>query len=241
MKIKNNRTIKPSALKFCTDSNGIDRPHGEYFSPQYSICNRCLCNNGQAENCVLLQCEKPNCERYERVPGQCCNYRCSQDFVLTDRSTAAVVASLSIILVVILVAISLVWRQLKRKEKYGNRFEGISSTSTQQETDVDCLIERNSIPNNTRNIQPSNANAIKNPLLCEEEETESSSKVPDKKLNPSSIVKYKKTNLFVALSEKQNNSNVEVVGDPGSSERACVHRCEPPPPYALPPEEVSFV
>jgi len=54
------------------------------------------------------------------------------EFVLTDKSTAAVVASLSIILVVILVAISLVWKKLKKKEKYGQRFQAISTSSSQQ-------------------------------------------------------------------------------------------------------------
>jgi len=162
MKIKTrNLTTKPQPLGGCTGIDGRQFRHGDYYTPQQSACNKCLCKDGQPDRCVQLQCPKPNCKSYERVPGTCCEYKCIKEFVLTDKSTAAVVASLSIILVVILVAISLVWKKMKRKEKYGQRFQTISPSNSQQETDLDTLIQKNSIPNNLR--------MIKNQGMCKQD------------------------------------------------------------------------
>ena len=65
-----------SALGGCTGIDGRQFRHGDYYTPQQSACNKCLCKDGQPDRCVQLQCPKPNCNSFERVPGTCCEYKC---------------------------------------------------------------------------------------------------------------------------------------------------------------------
>lgn len=264
-------TTKPPGLKdVCTDINGRQFGQGDLFTPKKNACNRCLCVNGQAEKCVILQCPKPTCEKFERVPGTCCQYKCTRDFVLTDKSTAAVVASLSIILLVILVAISLVWKKMKKKEKYAQHFQSISPSSSQQETDLDSLIQKNSIPNNLRNTNTValknniSKDASKNPLLSDHEERTNTS--CDKNINneqqklssnshtrtnsPTHAPYNINTNYTVAVCDSKENNFLASGADSCTTctnSSVCLHkmrRFEPPPPYTPPDSKdhtVAFV
>jgi len=154
----------------CFDINGDMVPHGHHYTPPGSPCSKCLCHNGQSGPldqpgiCIMVSCEKPKCQKYKRVPGKCCDYKCEDDIEITDKATLAIVVSLSIVLVCTLIAITLVLRKIRRKQlpftftkrftkRFGNRLSSISLTSqtqTPMETNIDEMIQKHSIPNNLR-------------------------------------------------------------------------------------------
>lgn len=141
----------------CVDINGKIQPHGEYYTPAGRPCSQCPCSNGQAGICIMVSCQKPKCRKYKQVSGKCCDYKCHDNIDFTDKATLAIVISLSVILVFTLIAIILVLRKMRRKKQFGERLSSVSLNSqTQQpeETDIDDIIQRNSIPNNLRHQIP---------------------------------------------------------------------------------------
>jgi len=150
----------------CIDINGKVIPHGHHYTPPGSPCSECLCHNGKSGNsdqpgiCIMVSCAKPRCQKYKRIPGKCCDYKCEDEVDVTDKATLAIVISLSIVLVFTLVAITFVLRKIRRKEppfafakSFGRRLSLVSlnsQTHLPMETNIDEMIQKHSIPNNLR-------------------------------------------------------------------------------------------
>lgn len=150
-------TRSPNIRNKCVDINGKLHSHGDYFTPAGSPCSQCPCNNGHPGVCIMLRCEKPKCRKYKEVSGKCCDFKCVGEYDFTDKATLAIVISLSIVLVFTVIAIILVVCKMIRKKQFGERLSSVSLNSQHQpleETDIDDIIQKNSIPNNLRQHLP---------------------------------------------------------------------------------------
>jgi len=182
----------------CEDYFGNFRHHGDYFKPPDSICNECLCDNGMSTKCISIQCAKPTCSDYKQVTGKCCEYVCPE-FELADATTLAILITLSITLLLIIIAIIVVWRKMRRKKLFGSRLDSIS-TNSQQDTDMDAMIEHNSIPNNLRHQ-----------LIVTSPNTSTHSLLKKKNINPQNICSSTKKSKTNNINQHGNASNYSKV------------------------------
>jgi len=59
----------------CTDREGARVPEGALYRPDIDPCIECTCLEGSRSRCMTVMCRPPSCE-WERIEGQCCQFRC---------------------------------------------------------------------------------------------------------------------------------------------------------------------
>ncbi len=61
----------------CTDAEGKQVENGEEFAPNAEDpCYTCKCENGFPVACVSVHCLPPDCELYDQLDDECCNFQC---------------------------------------------------------------------------------------------------------------------------------------------------------------------
>jgi len=242
--------------KSCIDILGDSKVHGQYFVPPLSACNRCECADGIKTNCIAIQCQKPKCKNYKQVPGKCCDYTCPSNGI-PDTKTLAVVVTLSVMLLFIIIAIVVVWRKMRRKKRFGKRLETMSNSSTQQETDIDSEIKRNSVPNNLRHhrqqqqqllpASPHSSSSVHSPPLCSSKNYKKDCNIRKKNSfdsgHKSSSPRTPELRAGALLNQHEVVAKQHEVVACCKGDACCNHttrRFEPPPPYS-PPQSLTFV